>query len=113
MIFLNLWGDGFVETSMINKDWFEVPGTKDGAARHVLIDLVYPDIYSGAGDRTTIEVRLIHTRAGQEIRFSYESARDGWVIEQETQVIGDTGGEWVEVAFLPSWNGWVDDGSGL
>ncbi len=98
---------------MIDKDWIEVPGTKGSIPTHTEIELTYPDIYSGAGVRTTLRIGMMHTRAGQDIRLSYEAARDGWVIEQETQVIGDTGGEWVEVTFLPSWNGWTDDGCGL
>jgi len=70
------------------------------------IDLFYP--------RTMpvqfIEVGLMDVRASDSIRVSYDFDRDGWKIEQPTEIrveavngVQVCSQEWKEAAFLPAW----------
>ena len=85
----------------------DIEGTEqDGKPTHNRIDFIYPEIY--AKEKSTLEIGLIHTRASDSIRISYDSERDGWVIEQAstfewdgTDKVCDM--DWQEVAFIQAW----------
>lgn len=77
--------------------------SNDGTTR--LIDLWYPGI---EGNPTHVEIGLMHVRAADSIRISYDFARDGWKIEQastfswaaDDKVCDE---DWQEVAFVDAW----------
>jgi hypothetical protein len=54
-----------------------------------------------------VEIGLMHVRASDGIRVTYDFERDGWIIEQPTKLcwtsaeVPDMG--WKEVAFVQSW----------
>jgi len=55
-----------------------------------------------------VEIALMHTRAADSIRVSYDLHRDGWVIEQASRFVWAPGDEemdedWQEVAYVPAW----------
>lgn len=84
----------------------ELSGMENEIPCHHHIELLYPEIY--AREKTTLTVGMCHTRAADSIRLSYDSTRDGWVIEQAsifTWEVGDTVGDrdWQEVAFIQAW----------
>lgn len=75
------------------------------------VDLWYPGI--DGDDRTddqpeAIEIGLVHVRAADTIRVTYDFDRDGYVISMKPTV--DKGGwseevgDWEERAFVPAWN---------
>jgi hypothetical protein len=64
----------------------------------VHIDHWYPE---ANGNPKFIEVNLMHVRASDGIRISYDFMRDGWAIEQPVSL---SGGTWQEVAFAQSWS---------
>jgi hypothetical protein len=56
----------------------------------------------------TIEVGLVDVRAADDIRISYDFARDGYVIKQAGKFEWDDADEefdrdWQEVAFIKAW----------
>ncbi len=66
------------------------------------IDLWYPD------PEDYVQVSLIHTRAADDIRISYDFDRDGWVVSMqktaETEEYGSISwGEHTERAFVSAW----------
>jgi hypothetical protein len=78
----------------------------DGRPLQYYLELIYPEIYRAA--KTTVEIGMCHTRAADSIRISYESDRDGWVIEQGSIFTWDMEDEvgdpaWKEVAFIKAW----------
>ena len=85
----------------------ELEGTdrETGEPLHHYISISYPEIYKP--DRTTVELDICHVRAAENIRVSYESDRDGWVIERPDMpnYNAETADEmpWIEVAFVQSW----------
>ena len=58
------------------------------------IDLYYPGIQDNP---TFLQVGLMHTRAADDIRISYDFDRDGYKIEQTD------GEKWIEVFFAQAW----------
>lgn len=73
----------------------------------VRLEWMYPGMYQGE-KRDYIELDLISVRASDGIRISYDSVRDGWVIEQPTKLsweADDTECDmgWKEAAFVQSW----------
>lgn len=73
---------------------------------HHRVELMYPEIY--AKEKTTLEVSMCHVRAADSIRISYDSERDGWIIEQASTFSWDGDDEvhdmdWQEVAFIEAW----------
>jgi len=70
------------------------------------IDWLYPDINSK--DRAHLYLGLMHVRAADRIRISYDGNRDGWKIEQASRFSWDTtdtvaDSDWKEVAFIRAW----------
>ena len=71
------------------------------------INLWYPDCYNS--EVKSLVVGLIDVRATDDIRISYDNARDGWKIEQASTFSwdesDDTGcdPDWQEVAFVQAW----------
>jgi hypothetical protein len=45
------------------------------------VDWIYPEIYKEP--KGTLTISLIHTRAAANIRISYDSENDLWVIEKQ------------------------------
>lgn len=75
----------------------------DGTTR--LIDLWYPGIDSNP---LFVEIGLMHVRAADSIRISYDFERDGWKIEQASTFEWEAADEvcdpdWQEVAFVQAW----------
>lgn len=73
-------------------------------------DTAYYDLeYPGINDNPIyLELGLMHVRASDGIRVSYDFERDGWKIEQASKFswdIEDTvcDRDWQEVAFVQSW----------
>jgi hypothetical protein len=58
------------------------------------IDLWYPGIDTNP---TFLQVGLMHVRAADDIRISYDFDRDGYKIEQTD------GEKWIEVFFAQAW----------
>lgn len=86
----------------------DIDGTKDNKPTHTYIELMYPEIYDT--EKTTIEIAMCHVRAADSIRVSYDSERDGWIIEQGTRSSwsneeseGKLDRGWKEVAFIEAW----------
>ena len=84
----------------------DIDGTKNHRPTHTVINLMYPAIYTG--EKTTVEIGMFHVRAADSIRISYESGRDGWVIEQASTFEWSVDDEvcdpdWQEVAFVKAW----------
>lgn len=87
--------------------------------RVVMVELSYPPHETQRHERPNprvIEVGLMHVRAADNIRISYDFGRDGWVIEQAwTEVVcvppssehrhgyDDHVDRWEEVAFVRAW----------
>ncbi len=75
------------------------------------IELIYPSRENDDGkpDRIKyIEVGLCDVRASDGIRIHYDFVRDGWVVEQPTQLTWKAydkvcDEKWKEVAFVESW----------
>jgi hypothetical protein len=66
-------------------------------------DAIHVDVWYPSSDgQKYVEVGLMHVRAADDIRVSYDLERDGWVIEQDAQS-EDGSRAWVEVAFLKAW----------
>ena len=69
-----------------------------------LVDLEYPGT---DGNPTHLHINLLHVRAADGIRVSYDFKRDGWVIEQAKYFSWLPGAEcdpgWAEVAFVQAW----------
>jgi len=61
--------------------------------------LPYPNISPNA---KYLEIELDHVRASDGIRVSYDFERDGWAIEQSSD-LKDDDPDWQEVAFVRSW----------
>lgn len=85
----------------------DIDGTKNGKPTHEMVDLIYPEIYD-KNNLTTLEVGICHTRATDSIRISYESERDGYIIEQASIFQWDIDDDicdpdWKEVAFIKAW----------
>lgn len=86
-----------------------INGTEDGKNGEVIdtyVDWEYPEIYNE--NKSHIILGLVHTRAADSIRISYDSGRDGWVIEQAStfEWSGDNkicDPDWKEVAFVQAW----------
>ena len=75
--------------------------TKDGLE----VPLWYP---RAEKNNKAIVVSLYDVRAADDIRISYDFARDGWVIEQATRDTWDVSDDvcdraWKEAAFCPAW----------
>lgn len=71
----------------------------------VHVDVWYPDLQ---GNQKYVEVGLMHVRAADSIRISYDLGRDGWVIEQASVFEWDVDDaacdpRWQEVAFVQAW----------
>lgn len=69
------------------------------------VDLQYP---GAAGRPTVVEVGLVHVRAADSIRISYDFERDGWSIKQASTFRWQAGDpvcdmDWQEVAFVEAW----------
>ena len=69
------------------------------------VNLWYP---SGEENISTIEVGLMHVRAADSIRISYDFDRNGYVIKQASvfEWEGDDDAcdsDWQEVAFIKAW----------
>ncbi len=62
----------------------DLQGKENDKPLHHCIELIYPEIYDK--EKTTIEIGMCHTRAVGSIRISYDSGRDGWIIEQASIV---------------------------
>lgn len=82
--------------------------TKNGTAVNFDVEMMYPDIYEKSpANRGTVTLGLCHVRAADDIRISYESDRDGWVIEQASKFTIEEGEDpdwdWQEVAFIQAW----------
>lgn len=90
------------------KDWILKEAKQYGNDLH--IDLWYPDKNPAPGSTgvNAFVIGLMHVRASDGIRVSYDFDRDGWKIEQPTisqwevdDKVCDEG--WTEVAFAKSW----------
>lgn len=75
--------------------------------RTIHVDLEYPRIETHPN---AIEIDLMDVRASDGIRVEYDFSRDGWVIKQpkwtEIEVSPRTfvtHEDWIEVAFIQSW----------
>ncbi len=74
---------------------------KDRDTLHV--ELFYPE----GTHAQHVDIGLMHVRASDGIRVTYDFERDGWIIEQPTRLCWandeapDMG--WKEVAFIKSW----------
>lgn len=85
------------------------PETMPGALREARVGdgvLDVPLWYPGApGEVETIEVGLVHVRAADSIRISYDFSRDGYSIKQRATSKDeyDEREEWREVAFVEAW----------
>lgn len=69
----------------------------------VHLDLWYPGIEDNA---RYVSVGLMHVRAADNIRISYDFGRDGWKIEQASRfawVDNVRDPDWAEVAFVQAW----------
>lgn len=71
----------------------------------VYVDHWYPGV---SGNPTYTQVGLMHVRAADDIRISYDFDRDGWVIQQASRFefpaddkVCDE--DWQEVAFVKAW----------
>lgn len=71
------------------------------------VELHYPGV---KGNKDTIEVGMTSVRADDGIRLKYDFERNGWAIYKPKvthpyESIGRYGylEEWVEVAYIPSW----------
>jgi len=64
----------------------------------------YPNIYETPDH---LRLGLSHLRAADDLRISYSSERDGWVIEQASKFEWEDGEDldedWQEVAFVQAW----------
>ncbi len=83
----------------------EVKGNINNKPIDERIDWIHPGIYD---EKSHIVLGLCHTRATDDIRISYDSERDGWVIEQssifEWPIEDKTcDPDWQEVAFIQAW----------
>ena len=70
------------------------------------IDLWYPDVPDATIKKFVIG--LMDVRAADDIRVSYDKARDGWKIEQASTFSWDSDDticdpDWQEVAFVQAW----------
>lgn len=70
------------------------------------IDIWYPGL---DGRPTYLEVGLMHVRAADPIRISYDFDRDGWKIEQASIFSWEMDdkvcdADWQEVAFVQAWD---------
>lgn len=72
---------------------------------HLHVDFIYPKRDGGR----SLHVGLSDVRAADDIRITYDFARDGWKIEQEV-LVADSGmsfskepREWREAAFIHAW----------
>jgi hypothetical protein len=91
---------------MKDKKWNPVIDYSEVRGDELHIDLWYP----GVPD-TTIKkfvIGLVDVRAADDIRISYDKARDGWKIEQASIFEWDADDEvcdpdWQEVAFIQAW----------
>ncbi len=64
--------------------------------------LLFTELYD---EIKCIEVGLEHVRAADNIRISYDFARDGYKIEQSRWTEDDASGDdWQEVAFIQAWS---------
>ncbi len=71
------------------------------------VDLLYPDC-AGEDHIRRVEIGLLHVRAADDIRISYDFDRDGYIIEQSSIFSWDLADEvcdpdWQEVAFIQAW----------
>ena len=69
--------------------------------------LWYPGTDS-PGSNDYVEIKLVHVRAADSIRVSYDFERDGYRIEQASRSEFDADGneqdpDWQEVAFVQAW----------
>jgi hypothetical protein len=84
----------------------DLQGKNGDKPLHHYIELMYPEIY--AKEKTTLTIGMCHTRAADNIRVSYDSGRDGWIIEQASTFEWEADDpicdpDWQEVAFVQSW----------
>jgi hypothetical protein len=91
---------------MIKTCRIDLAGTENNKPLHHHIELIYPEIYTK--EKTTLEVSMCHTRAADSVRISYDSDRDGWVIEQASIFSWDKDDsicdpDWQEVSFIQAW----------
>lgn len=73
-------------------------------------DTIYVDLwYPGCDPEAKyISIGLMHVRAADAIRISYDFERDGYLIEQQELFSHPDGtvvaeGRWMEVAFIKAW----------
>lgn len=71
----------------------------------IRVDLWYPGV---EGNPTAVEVDLMHVRASDGLRISFDFERNGWSIKQASTFQWEPGDEvqdsdWQEVAFVHSW----------
>lgn len=78
--------------------------------RVVMVELSYPPRETEPTERpnpSVIEVGLMHVRAADNLRISYDFARDGWSIKQAStfswSVDEVEDEDWQEVAFVQAW----------
>ena len=69
----------------------------------IRVDLEYPQVR----EVKFIEINLVDVRSNDGVRLHYDFDRDGWVIEQPTQLEWGVDEEpdphWKEVAFIQAW----------
>lgn len=94
-----------MEEKMTQRTREEVVRDIEVTSDTVHVDVWYPDL---KGNQKYVEVGLMHVRAADNIRISYDLGRDGWVIEQAS--VFEWGADdaecdpkWQEVAFIQAW----------
>jgi hypothetical protein len=92
---------------IIQKDMIvEINGKEKNKPIDTYIDWFYPEIYDDT--KSHLILGLVHIRAADSIRISYDSKRDGWAIEQASIFKWDGNDKicdpcWKEVAFIKAW----------
>ncbi len=82
----------------------------DGVLR---VDLSYPSMQEGGPGQKSVEINLVHVRASDGLRVSYDFSRDGWIVSQPKRGAWSADEpideQWAEVGFFKSWAINVDD----
>jgi hypothetical protein len=90
--------EGIMNRGLTNEGKFMLDHASQGG-NEIYLDLWYPEVEPDS--IRFLVLGLMHVRASDNIRISYDFERDGWKIEQPIKSGEEYG--WKESAFLPAW----------